>query len=233
MKKTLTLIGFFSLALLSACSGVKEPKGGTYDPNRKFKESEAQSLSSLGISHDLSKLTYPDILTPSPAKNSLDPYQGRRPASFSKKEIDEHPYPSSLDELFSKEAYFLAWGGGYFANLCSPEQGFYSTFYRLGDYSITMQNIISLGGSATAAAVYSHGQWSYIVSCQDAWWKEDSQGFLNLNVLYGLEFCLMEDYPYVVYMDRQYLYFMNRSTDFANDYIEEFNKLEDMHLIYA
>jgi len=51
--------------------------------------------------------------------------------------------------------------------------------------------------------------------------------------LKGLRDSALKDYPYTVYMDRSCLYFMNKDTSFPNDYINEFNKREDMHLIYA
>ena len=84
-------------------------------------------------------------------------------------------------------------------------------------------------------AVYANGVWSYVVTFEYGPLEEKppfAAFHKGLDLLWGLVFCSLEDYPYSVYMDAYSLYFMSKDTAFPNDYIEEFNKREDMHLIY-
>lgn len=215
--------------LLSLFSCGNEKKG-SYDPNRTFKETAPVSLKSIGLTTDLEEdgpWKQPYALN---GESTLNP---KEEFSENHKDWNWESYTGHYSSLFSEKVYQKNELIVYYADLCQPSDGIYPSFYP---FSITSEYKKEKEFRLPILdAVYANGCWSYVANflytCSRL--EEGPLPFANgLSILYALTHCTMEDYPYTVYMDSQCLYFMNKSTDFPNDYIEAFNKREDMHLIY-
>ena len=218
-----------------------EPTGGSYDPSRTFKESVPADLRELGLKEDIDHLVT-SLYRRAANRSSgvLDPFVGKKPDEI------ETPNPVSngirisdtseyAASLFSENVYTYVpfYNASLSVASCGHSQGYYPVFYSL---ERPMPDI-----GPFAEAIYSHGCWSYVGNFYDQTGHNAHQELLTgyeifdtsdgLSLLACLLHCTMEDYPYTVYFDKECVYFMSKDPHFPNDYIEEFNKREDMHLL--
>ena len=233
--QTPSLICFMACFCLFACSNSSH---GTYDPNRKFKEDTPTNLQEIGLSVEIEKIDgkWKEPLYPQATK-SLDPLGGSEPkqtSAASQKATLWKNYTNWSFSLFDEGIYafnpHLAW----FADISPSEDGVFPCFFSGGEVPRDVWNASNL---PYLDAVFSNGVWSYIANFTYTMNRRETEPFLafanGLSILYAIEKCTMDDYPYTIYMDSRCLYFMSKDTAFPNDYIEEFNKREDMHLLYV
>jgi hypothetical protein len=86
--------------------------------------------------------------------------------------------------------------------------------------------------SLLASAVYSGNSFSYILNPHGFTIDVVTENYLALltghNVLRIIRYD--DEFPYRVYFDKYYIYFMSKNADFSLDYLKEFNARADMHL---
>jgi len=248
MNRKASLILLTPLALLVSCATPEssngryydEPTEGTYDPNRRFKETEPVDLVSLGLEKDIDDLIT-EPLTPWRGRTdgSLDPYLGIKPnqaprgalpteGGYDNRHCD---YPASL---FDKSAYVYVGNVDWYTDICDSQDGCYPCFY---DYSTPEGFHSGDFGGVPIDAVYSHGVWSYVANFRYIGAGSLTEfglfDFYGKTIIWGLKHCSLAPYPYTVYFDHYRVYFINKDHAFPNDYIESFNRCEGMHLLYA
>lgn len=256
--KNITCLLFLPLLLFSCESpsssnpqerSYTEPTGGTYDPNRKFKESSPVDLLSLGLSKDIDEIVQE---TPLPLRSrtdgTLDPFGGKKPNELGYSYFEDEPGYSHITcdfsaSLFDDRSYVFQCGSGWYVDISNPKQGSYPCFYdwfgeNKGDPSLS-GHVFSSPGGPVFDCVYSHGAWSYIANFAHISigpTKEAPYALFNQfgwNIIWGFKHCTLKDYPYTVYFDTYHVYFMTKDKAFPNDYLDAFNKVENMHLLYA
>lgn len=146
--KNITCLLFLPLLLFSCESpsssnpqerSYTEPTGGTYDPNRKFKESSPVDLLSLGLSRDIDEIVQE---TPIPLRSrtdgTLDPFKGKKPneledCCFAGEEGFDQSISREAITLFSSDAYTYVTTHMWYADVCHPSQGKYVSFYHYNE----------------------------------------------------------------------------------------------------
>ena len=231
-----------SSALDSIYRSYDEPQGGTYNPLREFKEREAFDVSTIEDAPDIYNLQPTDLRNQGNRKDgSLFPFEHKTPANVQAMCLRGDPsYIETIsrpEQLFDPEAYvYLQWTPWYIdIHDDQPEESTFVEFFLSGD-------VILNPAFPFIDGVYSHGEWSFVANyaCVERELREkaileDPWAILrdrhNWRFFWFARHCSMQDYPYTVYFDRGCFYFMRKSSAFPNDYIEEFNKREDMHLL--
>jgi hypothetical protein len=88
--------------------------------------------------------------------------------------------------------------------------------------------------SFEVSAVYSGNSFSYILDPRGATTTLFADEVYNYALFYGHNLFRVirydDEFPYQVYFDKYYIYFMSKNADFSLDYLKEFNAREDMHL---
>jgi len=239
MNKRLSILPLLLCALLGSCGSSSrsyvEPTGGTYDPNRSFKEKEPVDLRELV--YESYKELLPDVLEPWCGRKDgcLEPFKGKKPSEiesgafvgeegyFPWREIREGKNPFA-----DTNAYFYVTRTNWYVDVSNIEQGKYPCFY---DHDVEpYRTYFDPSSGLYLDAVYSHGVWSYVATYRAGIGPKDLTGARIIKYL--IENTL-ESYPYSVYFDDKHFYFMSKDIAFPNDYLDTFNQRNDMHLLYA
>ena len=213
------------------------PLGGSYDPNRSFKESEPVDLASVGLDWDFQK----EYHSVSSGHFGPDPFNHKSPSEaylclgFENPDVimEECASPKAL---FDEDAYYYIPHTALSVDYATGMNGSVWPGFMLWEPVPQVYPPKLSVGQAWVDAVYSHGRWSYIANCNYNPFDQSVKG--NLEAIFAALFPpegkkLVDPFHFDVYFDDHCLYFMHVDKAFPNDYIEEFNKREDMHLIYS